>query len=328
MWNFKYTCIVDTTYTLSLYLLMMSVEDIKHTLFFVGNSIPDFVCERLKNVVQMPSNKKVFSSKFSLFFRIKCLLKYYPIIRFTKIYAQDHLPFCPQLINHMKYTLLEDSPGVFSFYKEMGSFQREDIKTLRDKIHCYIHMGPNFGCKLGQSNKCINRILTEPKDLKSDIIEDYNHKIVNLDELWKNSSREKKNFLLSLWNINSSLLTKFQTYDTIIFTQPFIEDCGITFNEMQKIYEPYINKYTSTGLLIKPHPRDKFPYEKIYPNVHILNSLAPMQLLSAVGLKFKRAITVCSTAISSMPSDCEIIWLGTSVNEKIRIFCGNPQCPR
>jgi len=71
-----------------------------------------------------------------------------------------------------------------------------------------------------------------------------------------------------------------------------------------------------------------FRYKKHFPQVMILDCKAPMQLLSAMGMNFKRAITVCSSAVSSMSDDTEIIWIGAKVNDKVLSVYGDLKCPR
>ena len=74
------TCIVDTYYTLTLYLLYAGNEEIERTHFFVGNTIDDGTAQKL------PHCTKIKRVKSMLLFRIKAAVKW-PFIRHTKIYA-------------------------------------------------------------------------------------------------------------------------------------------------------------------------------------------------------------------------------------------------
>ena len=109
--------------------------------------------------------------------------------------------------------------------------------------------------------------------------------------------------------------------DLLILSQPFVEDCGLSFEEMIELYKPYVEKYKH--VVIKVHPRDKFDYESYFPNVEIMTNQAPMQLLNAMGVVYPNALTVCSTALSAMPSETNRIYLGTKVNAKIYKIYGD-----
>ena len=87
---------------------------------------------------------------------------------------------------------------------------------------------------------------------------------------------------------------------------------------MRAIFGPYVERFGESKILIKVLPRDEFDYSQIFPKAKILRSVAPMQLLNFVGRPFRRAITICSTAVFHLPPETEVIWLGTKVNEKIK----------
>ena len=69
--------------------------------------------------------------------------------------------------------------------------------------------------------------------------------------------------------------------------------------------------------MIKPHPRDKFDFDKYFPTIPVLRTYIPMQLLNFMGVMPHIAVTVNSTAISSLPNNVEKIMIGTKVNKKI-----------
>ena len=57
MRHIKHICIADTTYTLSLYLLYMSMEEISKTLFILGDTINSEIKSKLPNMVSIPTKK-------------------------------------------------------------------------------------------------------------------------------------------------------------------------------------------------------------------------------------------------------------------------------
>lgn len=50
-------------------------------------------------------------------------------------------------------------------------------------------------------------------------------------------------------------------------------------------------------------------------------------LLFEVGLDFDRVITICSSSVSDMSANVELIWIGTEANDKIVKVYGHPNPP-
>ena len=308
-------CIVDTAYTLSLYLLYMPMSDIQATLFFVGGTINSTIRNKLPNVVYLSPDK--CNWKTNLLFQIAKYFRW-PCFLWSSIYAQDHIAYSDILIGRKNYTFIEDSPGTFS--------QLDSVSFLRPSKH---ERGENFkrrfkywcshtsinGQTFGTNNQCVNRIITFPNDVNTKYIKNKPYQLVSLTDLWNNSEEIKKEFILDLFSISKQTLVDASHVDLLILSQPFVEDCGLSTEEMINLYKPYIEKYKS--VVIKIHPRDKFDYKKYFPNVEIMNNQAPMQLLNAVGVVYPVALTVCSTALTAMPQETKRIYLGTKINNKI-----------
>lgn len=323
----KYTCVVDTTYTLALYILLQSDEAIKSTAFFVGNAIPQTVSSLLPNVIRIDNSNGKYTRIGRLKHRIEAIFRW----RFrnnTIMYAQDHLAFSAHIIGRNNYILLEDAPRIYTNYKTIKFMTPKESRNFFINFIDYVQLGPIRKMKLGTNNKCVDRIVTSEKDLDSVLLKGKKYTLVNLSLMWKNASSEKQNLIKKMFGITDAIMVLPQKCSTIVFSQPLMEDCKLTEQEMLNLYDTYIREYLKLGIVIKPHPRDKFNYKKFYPDVEILNCKAPMQLLSAMGVDFKTAITVCSSAVSSMSEDAEIIWIGTHVNSKIYHVYGDIKCPR
>lgn len=321
--DIKYSCLVDTNYALALYLLYMPEDAINKTLFFVGNAVPQLVTSKLKFVVWLDS--KSYNGKIEIFkHRIEALLKW-RCRHNTIFYAQDHLAFSSHIIGSNEYVLLEDAPNIFTAYKDISFMRPRPDKSLYEKIVRWILFGRIRRNILGTNSLCKKIIYTSLNDEKSELLLGKLSERVELKKLWNNASEAKKNIILNVYSLNT-ILNRVSDKKVIIFSQPLMSDCGLTEEEIIKIYKPYIEKYASRGVVVKPHPRDKFDYKRKF-NVDVLNTPAPMQLLSAMGLSFQVAITVCSSAVSSMSKETEIIWLGTEINPKIQAVYGQVKCP-
>ena len=311
----KHICIAHTTYTLSFYLLYMSIGDIEKTLFFVGDTINSEIKKRLPNVVCIPT--KNFDWKTGAKYKF---LKYlhWPCLAWCPIYAQDHITYSDVLIGNRKYTFIEDSPGTFSQLDEvsfLGPFIPNRGDCFKRRIKYFLAHSAIHGKTFGTNNQCTNRIITSPKDIKSKYVEGRSYELASLADLWKNCDDEKKEFIINLFSISRTTINDAPCVDLLILSQPFVEDCGLSLDEMLQLYKPYVERFNS--IVIKIHPRDKFDYKKYFPNVEIMRNQAPMQLLNAMGVVYPRALTVCSTALSAMPSNTERIYLGTKINSKI-----------
>jgi len=101
MKTIKQTCIVDTPYSLALYLLFSNDKDMMNTMFFVGTNMPQSIVNNLPNVKCFTKGNKW--GYFQMFkFRVKCL-KYRRLLCKTKVFAQDHLFFSYGLLDNVNY---------------------------------------------------------------------------------------------------------------------------------------------------------------------------------------------------------------------------------
>lgn len=312
MGKVKYSCCIDTVYALALYLLISDEKTAENTRFFVGTTMPKDMMGHFRHVVYM---RRFRTSRWKLIlFKILAIVKFWPMMYRTSIIGQDHLFFSAQIIGYKNYTLLEDSPGIFTTYKNFLPLRPLGRQPLLTR---HLYRGPIYGQFLGTNKQCKNRIVTDKGDVESELLKGRNYTIVDLQRTWDEASERKKNFIKEVFGINDTKIQIWKQSLTLIITQPFMEDCGLTTEEMAHVYSSYIDKYRQDRIVIKPHPRDKFPYKEIFPSCAIMDCKAPMQLLTIMGVKFRRAITVCSSAITSMPADTEIIWIGAKIHPKI-----------
>ena len=315
MRHIKHICIADTTYTLSLYLLYMSMEEISKTLFILGDTINSEIKSKLPNMVSIPTKKNNW--KTALKYKLTKYLRW-PEFLWSDLYAQDHIPYSDVLIGQNKYIFVEDSPGTFSQLDGVSflkPFTPEKGDTIKRRIKYYLHHSSLYGKTFGTNSQCIKRIITNKADVQTHYVQGKEYELISLMDLWKDSSNEKKEYILDVFSVTKEALQATEQADLLILSQPFVEDCGLSVQEMVDIYKPYMEKYKY--VIIKIHPRDHFDYKKYFPSVEILKNNAPMQLFNATGVVCPAALTVCSTALSAMPNETERIYLGTKVNEKI-----------
>lgn len=305
---------VATPYALSLYLMYMPEDALEKTFFCVYDQIKDDITSKLPHVRTfyhiMNADKNTYWR-----FRLVAAIKYF-FVQFTKIYSMDFLDFVPQLIGHSKYTCLEDGTGSFSFAPHDDVLRPWELPNTFWGIKRRIQHGSVYGRVMGNNKQCINRLITSQSDVESPYIKGKTYTLIDMREEWQKASDKKKENLCKLFNISGTQLEELTKYKTIILTQP-LASVGISEQEAVDIYAPYVQKYQQSGVVIKPHPAERTDYTKYFPNAIVLQTKAPMQLLTAMGVQFDRAITIFSTAVGTLPKETEIIWLGTEVHPKL-----------
>lgn len=310
----------DTTYALLMYMLYANDDMLRNTTYYVGMNLSP--CE-LPNKIIMPVLKS-FSDKERIKYRLRCL-KYRRELKKSFIYAQDHLYFSAPLIDNLKYMVLEDCPNFFTVLTSHVPKEPSFMPSLG--AYWYnIKVGRIFNRYGGFNPWCQKRIVTTYSDKR--LLEDL-HLVceqVDLSALWKQASVFKRECILRAFALyHEEFLGSKQV---VLFSQPLIEDAHLSIKEFVDIYKPYIEKYGEENILVKLHPRDKFDYKRYFPKICTLQTKAPQQLLSAMGIKFKTAITVCSSAVSSMDKDCHIVWIGAEVDERIVKAYGHVKSPK
>lgn len=316
----NYSFIGDTTYSLMLYLLFSSDDMLHNTTFFVGQNLAS--CSLNKKIV-MPL-LKTYSNKSLMQYRIQCL-QYRGLLRKTTIFAQDHLYFSAPLIDNLRYNVLEDCPNFFTVLNSRIPKEPPFVPSLGANWQNFC-LGRIYNRYGGYNPYCLKRIITSNSDKNLFERQNLECEQVNLYELWADSSEWKKQFVKDIFDLND--MGEVCSRRIVIFSQPLMEDACLSNKELASIYKPYIEKYGAENILVKLHPRDNFDYKKHFPNINVLKTKAPQQLLSLMGVKFKIAITVCSSAVSSMDDDCEIVWIGSEIDKRIVKAYGHIKCPR
>lgn len=323
---FKNTCIVQSPYNLFLYLLTNDLETIKNTQYFFSYTIPPMVASKLSWSCIL-SKEDCLGNVVK--FRIKSLIKYRWKIAGTNVYAQDHMGYMQCLIGMSKYTLLEDGPQIFG---------RLDMKDLYSGVIYQNRLGPRrlmniikygsvYGREWGRNVQCINRIITHPDDTKTKWLVNNKYTLCDIQTYWNNSSEEKKKYILNVFGLTKELVEKYRNVDTILVGDGVVEQDGITEQELIDVYTPVVQKYAKNGLLIKPHPYTVVNYKKYFPFAEIIPADIPMQLLVLLGMKCKYAITLFSSAVSLLPKETKIVWLGTECLPRLYKQMGPYPCP-
>lgn len=314
----KYSLIADASFPLFFYLLYASEEMLDNTSFYVGGNLQS--CH-LSNKVFVPKPK--YYTKWGLIrYRLSCL-KYRPQLKKTKIIAQDHLYFSAPLIDNLPYTVIEDCPGFFTVL-HTRHYHPYQPKGFKEKIYFRL-IGRIYNRYAGYNPYCQNRIVSTERDHQLFDSLHLPNECYDLQQLWDDASESRKERIIEVFNLRN--LSQIANRSVIIFSQPFMQDCHYSEQEVIDLFRPFIEKYGAEDILVKLHPRDTFDYKKAFPGIETLITKAPQQFLTLMGLKFKTAITVCSSAVSSMDANTEIIWLGAEIDPRIVKAYGVIKCP-
>lgn len=158
-------------------------------------------------------------------------------------------------------------------------------------------------------DKRVKGIYVQKKELFS------GYPMTNLKEFKLNMdfSEQEKRELLALF-VNSEDRREIEKLgegaDGIVFTQPISEDGYVKEEEKIRIFTNMVHYYAKYGnVFVKIHPRDTAEYD--FPAEHVLKGSYPSELLSIIGIKFKFAVGLCTSAIETVNADTKI-----NLNEK------------
>ena len=91
----------------------------------------------------------------------------------------------------------------------------------------------------------------------------------------------------------------------ILYTQPISEDGYVKEKDKIRIYKDLVKYYSKYGkVFVKIHPRDTTHYD--FPEALILKGNYPSELLNILGVKFKFAIGLCTSAVETANADVRI----------------------
>ena len=312
-WTPKRVCIPCALYPMLLYLLYSSMDDIKRTMFIFDSHIHEKIKIRTPHAYCVKER-----IRFPLFLRIK----YWYLTNIKWHYYNScqlfGLDFMWYLIGHRDFTYLEDCPDVYTIwetghlYKEWLNYKQKPqlVKWMNRMV-----FGGVYKNYVGTSSNVKKLVVTAP--VKRVYLEGKRIEVVSLQKMWNESTEEKKQYILSIYDIGEEDIEWLKSKPYILYTQPFSEDKIMSEKEKIDLYAHILSKYDVDKVIIKKHPRDRTDYERHIPSVGVFNKICPTQLLDIIGVRYKRAITVSSTSVLSIPYPVEIDYIGNEVHSKL-----------
>lgn len=307
-----------TQYQLLIFLLLKDKND---KVTFILPKYLEKLGEKLKknNKVIILEQEKPQLRKFLKF------LDYYKYIKKlvkTLNISEDTILYGDNMINY----ILSDKNMLCRIEDGCGNYVTKahvENSTLKQLIYFYLERIIYFFFfkkrMLKENEKLKKRInkyyATEmaPKNLE------YEEKVerINLKELWQKKSEGEKKEILDIFNIRKSILEKISNKKIILFTQPLSEDGIIEEAEKIELYKKIIAKYNEKELVIKTHPREKTKYEEIFKKSLVIKETFPSEILSFIGFKPEKAVTIFSSAVFGVGENVKIDFYGTEIHQKL-----------
>lgn len=321
-------CCVGSLYALLLYLTYMSYDDIQQTFFIFDSAINKDVSNRFDNSYRFKKNWLTGNRWLAwIYYKIIIYLKIGKINKNAVVYAQDHLIGIEIFLANKHYILIEDMK--FLCHRYYYGNRRSQLLKSRSKILCKVlsfFYGPTYCRHNGDNNNCIAFLLTEKND-DAPYIKGREKIICNMVGQWEKFDIMKKKYIMFVYNITNEDILLYQSKPIIIYSQPLFPDY-VKLDEHKRIYKKIISQYSINDILIKAHPRDMYQYEKDFPGIKVFRKNVPSQIFDMIGVKIKKAVTVTSTAVSSICYNVDIDWYGTEISDEYAKKMGHVSPPQ
>lgn len=301
-----HVCMVETVYTLFLYLILVEENVFNHTFFFCSDALSESIRCKLPNYYsfKLPKNRwKCWLFRIWLYYTAPLR---FPFIKRSNIYGSDNYLFSSGIARSYDLILLEDGLSNYSLIPA-----NRLLYKLRRVLMGQIAAEGCGGVSPTVKKIILTGLLPTPKQIQDKT------KIISVIDRWNGLSSSYRDRILGLFECSTEELEEISNYQNILFTQPMVEDGLVTLEDELNLYNTLLINCDQSKLLIKVHPRDTLDYSKFFPKAKVWNSLLPMELVSLLGIRFQEVYTVFSTAALSLPYKTHIHFMGTSVHPNL-----------
>lgn len=301
--KYSKVCIVNSLYSLLIYLLIINEEEYKRTFFFLVSPIPKHIAKHFDHYEYFTKPRTAIG-KILFLIKMRLVKSFkYPFVADAQIYGKDNLQLASILLGKDKrMTVLED--GLLNY----------TLRKYRTKANLKKMIGgPLMGEEAFGYSKYVDKILLTGLAPIPKLIEE-KVEVVDLHAHWHESTESYKRHILDLYNCTKQFEESCRKCDSILLTQPLSEDGVITEEEKLEIYR---NMVGDRLVIIKPHPREITHYQSHFPQCQVVESAVPIELLSLLGFEPRHVYTVFSTAALSFSKSSEIHFAGTCVHPSI-----------
>lgn len=325
--NKKNICLVTTVYSFFLYLLVKGYNE--DDIYIFTAWFPKEISKNVKHI-QMPAvifRGKKFAELNSLSGIYKNIVGFFGyfygyiklrILLFIKtfncdveVYGHAQTPFSYMFFENENSNIIED--GMENYTANI--VETHKINPILDKIlHIcgiyFLEMGECYG-----SHKNIKNVYLTHEH-SNHLIKD-KVRIINIKELWNNLSKSEQEKLLEIFNVNIEGID-FNKKTALLLTEPLAEGTSTTITKEEEIniYYEIIDKFSDYQIIIKPHPRDTKDFEKIFPNMKIIDKSFPIEILTLLNINPTVVCSIVSTALYNFENS-EIYVYDGKVDDKL-----------
>lgn len=301
-----HVCLVETVYSLFLYMLLVSKEDFEKTFFFCSNLLPSDVVCKLPNVhcFRIPAKRYL-----KWIFRIKLYWTSqwrWPFVKRSQIYGSDNYLFSSGIVRENNMILIEDGANNYS----LMSYKTRSHRIKRILMGSIAANG-SWGISPNVTKIFLTGLLPIPVQIQNKV------ELLSIEEKWKKLSVDYQKYILDFYDTSFDDISELRNYVGVLFTQPMYEDGLISKSEEIALYNSLLVGVDMSKLVIKVHPRDTLDYRRLYPKAYVFKKMMPMELLNILGVKFQNVYTVFSTAALSLPYKTHIHFLGTAAHPNL-----------
>lgn len=309
----KRVCVVDSAYSLLIYFLISTEEEINSTFYFWNYGIPEQVRKCYSNksfFYNIPPKRK---GLFYFFMYYVVVPLRWPFLLSDKIsrWGHDHIEMSYSIIRNFKINIIED--GIKNYYPQLPFCYR--YPRLKGFLFGRSYINKAFCFEHDWVQKEYLTGLMDAPSMHSDKLVQ-----ISISRLWKESTDKKKKYILDVFGVDDSDIAILNKCDSILLTQPYSEDGFVSESAKIEYYRNKLSLIEDSGIIIKPHPREKTQYELFFPNTPVFRKKIPLELLLLCGAKLKSAYTINTTAIYDFPADTiKVVWGQEDFNN----FCNN-----
>lgn len=231
----------------------------------------------------------------------------------AKLYGMDNLELGRRVFYKDRINVIEEGTLNYMPYKASPSGMKEKVQDI---ISFLYGLGERK-VVMGYGDKVEKVYLTSALCEKIPQGLEEKAEIVDLQKLWNRKSEREKEIIKTTFNFNDEIFEKVDGETVMLFTQPMSEDGILSEERKLELYSKVIAKYPNKSIIIKAHPREKTDYSKYFPQCYVMKEKYPIELLSVMGVKLERVVTLFSTAVFGFGKDVAIDFYGTEVDEKL-----------
>ena len=311
------------------YLMLSSLDEIKQTFFFLCNIVtPSTTFNNLKELgclcqyypqaylnISKPKAISILVAYLTRFYYYHILYPFrFPFILNSKLefWGHDHVGNALCVFRNHPFSLIED--GTLNYVPYPYPQRKQSFLWIKRLI-----AGRCFGEHLqyaGSEKNCTRIYLTGLSD-KGDVLKDPKVRIKSFVDMWNDSSQEKRLFINKVFDVSPELVERCKRIKHVLLTQPYSEAGDLSEVEKIDMYKKILSKIGPEEVAIKPHPREKTDYRACFPNSVVLDTKAPIQLLTLNGIKFESAYSINSTALFDFPYRIRVCFIGTEINSHL-----------